>query len=79
MMETKVKPSHCVIRTRRLLHQIAWSGLLTRNQVEAMSPVERQQLADQCRRIAALADPSPEGAKLKGGVLADLQARRRDE
>ena len=39
---------------------------LTRNQVKAMSPVERQQLADQCRRITALADPSPEGAKLKG-------------
>jgi hypothetical protein len=52
---------------------------LTRNQVEAMPPVERQQLADQCRRIVALADPSPEGATLKAGVLADLQARRRDE
>jgi hypothetical protein len=52
---------------------------LTRNQVEAMSPVERQQLADQCRRITALADPSHPGATLKAGVLADLQARRQDE
>lgn len=52
---------------------------LTRNQVEAMSPAERQQLADQCRRITALADPSHQDATLKAGVLADLQARRRDE
>lgn len=52
---------------------------LTRNQVEAMPPVERQQLADQCRRIAALADQSPEGATVKAGVLADLQTRKRDE
>jgi hypothetical protein len=52
---------------------------LTRNQVEAMPPVERQQLADQCRRITALADPHPDGATFKAGVLADLQARRRDE
>jgi hypothetical protein len=36
---------------------------LTPNQVQAMPPVERQQLADQCRRITALADPSPPGAK----------------
>jgi hypothetical protein len=47
------------------------------HQVEAMSPVDRQQLADQCRRITALVDPSPQGATVKGGVLADLQARRR--
>jgi hypothetical protein len=52
---------------------------LTRNQVEAMPPVERQQLADQCRRITALADPQPQGASVRAGVLADLQARRRDE
>jgi len=52
---------------------------LTRNQVQAMPPVERQQLADQCRRITALADPQPQGGMLKGGVPADLQARQRDE
>lgn len=52
---------------------------LTRNQVEAMPPVERQQLADQCRRIASLAEPRPEGATVKAGVLADLQTRKRDE
>jgi hypothetical protein len=63
-----------------LAHKIAalLTGL-TRNQVEAMSPVERQQLVDQCRRITALADPSPPGATVKGGVLADLQVWRRDE
>jgi hypothetical protein len=52
---------------------------LTPNQVQAMPPVERQHLAEQCRRIAALAEPRPEGATIKGGVLADLQDRRRDE
>jgi hypothetical protein len=44
-----------------------------------MPPVERQQLADQCRRITALADPSPEDATVKAGVLADLRTRSRDE
>lgn len=52
---------------------------LTRNQIDAMPPVERMQLADQCKRIVALADPRPEAATLKAGVLADLQARSRDE
>lgn len=52
---------------------------MTRNQVEAMPPIERQQLADQCRRIAALAEPRTDGATVGVGVLADLQARRRDE
>jgi len=52
---------------------------LTRNQVEAMSPIDRQQLADQCRRIAAPAEPRTDGATVGVGVLADLQARRRDE
>lgn len=48
---------------------------LTRNQVEAMPPVERQQLADQCRRIAALAEP-PRNGEPKAGVLAQLQDGR---
>jgi hypothetical protein len=35
---------------------------LTPNQVQAMPPVERQNLADQRRRIAALAEPRTEGS-----------------
>ena len=50
---------------------------LTRNQVEAMPPVERQQLADQCRRIATLAEQRPDGASHKSGVLGDLPAGAR--
>ena len=51
---------------------------LTRGQVEAMSPVERQTLADQCRRITALADP-PRNGEPKEGVLSDLNRKPRDE
>jgi hypothetical protein len=51
---------------------------LTRNQVEAMPPIERQQLADQCRRITALADP-PRNGEPKAGVLSDLSGKPRDE
>lgn len=50
---------------------------LTRGQVEAMSPIERQQLADQCRRITALADP-PRNGEPKG-LLSNLKDTPRDE
>jgi hypothetical protein len=50
---------------------------LTRNQVEAMTPIERQQLADQCRRIAAIAEP-PRNGEPKG-LLANLKNAPRDE
>jgi hypothetical protein len=52
---------------------------LTRGQIEAMAPVDRQQLADQCRRITALADPSPPGATVKAGVLSRLKDGERSE
>jgi hypothetical protein len=52
---------------------------LTRNQVEAMSPVERQQLADQCRRITALADQPPRNGEPKEGLLSNLKDTPRDE
>jgi hypothetical protein len=68
---------------------------LTPDQIAAMPPVERQHLADQCRRIAALADAAPRATvnvlrrdrdgfsaimeSPRSGVLADPQARRRDE
>lgn len=52
---------------------------LTRNQVEAMPPVERQQLANECRRIAALAEPRLDGSTLKAGVLSRLKDGERSE
>jgi hypothetical protein len=51
---------------------------LTRGQVEAMAPIDRQQLADQCRRITALADP-PRNGEQKEGILSDLKGKPRDE
>jgi hypothetical protein len=52
---------------------------LTRNQVEAVSPIARQQLADQCKRIAALSEPSPPAATVKAGVLSRLKDWERSE
>jgi hypothetical protein len=50
---------------------------LTPNQLEAMSPVDRQRLVDQCKpRLQSLTLRAPHS---RGGVLADLQIRCRDE
>jgi len=43
-----------------------------------MPPVDRQHLADQCRRIAALADPQRNGEP-KEGLLSNLKDTPRDE
>lgn len=51
---------------------------ITPNQVQGMSPVDRQQLANECRRIAALADP-PRNGEPKEGVLPRLKTTPRDE
>jgi hypothetical protein len=51
---------------------------LTRNQVEAMSPVERQTLVDQCRRVVAIAEP-PRNGEPKEGILPTLKRTPRDE
>jgi hypothetical protein len=42
--------------------------------VDALSPAERQRLADGCRRVLQLAEPKP--APPKTGVLADLRNGR---
>jgi len=51
---------------------------LTPGQVEAMAPLDRLQLANECRRIAALADP-PRNGEPKSGVLPKLKDTPRDE
>jgi hypothetical protein len=51
---------------------------LTRGQIDVMTPIERQQLADQCRRITALAEP-PRDAEPKEGLLSNLNRTPRDE
>jgi hypothetical protein len=56
------------------------AALLTairRQDVEKLSPAERQRLASLCRYVAALAEPPP--PPLKSGVLHDLKAGRRPE
>jgi hypothetical protein len=53
---------------------VALLTALSRETVEALPPVERRRLAEQCRRVAALADPAARPAKPQG-VLAALNAR----
>ncbi len=51
---------------------------LTPSQIQAMAPLDRLQLANECRRIAALADP-PRNGEPKVGVLPSLKTTPRDE
>ncbi len=55
------------------------AALLTeirRQDVEQLSPVERQRFASRCRYLAALAEPSPVP---KSGVLGELKGGHRPE
>jgi hypothetical protein len=49
---------------------------LTQNQVEAMSPADRQHLAGQCQRVLQLAQVNSEKPALKGGFVAELRDGR---
>lgn len=49
-----------------------------RQDVEEMSPAERQRLANLCRYVASLAEP-PAGTPARSGVLRDLKSGRRAE
>ncbi len=51
---------------------------LTPGQIQSMAPLDRLQLANECRRIAALADP-PRNCEPKVGVLPNLKTTPRDE
>ena len=51
---------------------------LTPSQIQVMTPLDRLQLANECRRIAALADP-PRNGEPKAGVLPILKTTPRDE
>jgi hypothetical protein len=56
------------------------AALLTeirRQDVEELSPVDRQRFASLCRYVAALAEPSPRPTQ--SGVLCELKAGRRPE
>jgi len=52
---------------------------LTPSQIQVMPPIDRQQLANECRRIAALADPQRNSEPPKAGVLPRLKDTPRDE
>jgi hypothetical protein len=57
---------------------IALLGGISPADVRALPPAQRRRFADICKHWANLADRQGESAR-KGGVLADLQTRRRDE
>jgi hypothetical protein len=48
---------------------------IRRQDVEALTPVERRRFADLCRYVARLAEP--QSAPPKAGVLYDLKAGQR--
>jgi hypothetical protein len=50
---------------------------ISRQDVEELSPSDRQRLASLCRHVAALAEPPD--TPPKSGVLYDLKAGRRPE
>jgi hypothetical protein len=50
---------------------------LTREEVDAMPPAQRERFGELCQHWAEFAKLRPEAPK--SGVLIDLQARRRDE
>jgi hypothetical protein len=50
---------------------------IRRQDVEELSPAERQRFASLCRRVAALAEPPPSPSQ--SGVLCELKAGRRPE
>ncbi|MBO0763489.1 MAG: hypothetical protein J2P50_02695 [Hyphomicrobiaceae bacterium] len=52
---------------------IALLGALTREEVDALPPIERRRFADLCRHWADFADACPEGVRPLSGVLADLR------
>jgi hypothetical protein len=54
-------------------------GALTREEVDAMPPVERRRFADLCRHWADFSDLRPRGADPQSGVLADLRRGFRNE
>jgi hypothetical protein len=54
-------------------------GALTREEVDAMPPVDRRRFADLCRHWADFADLRPQGVRPLSGVLADLRRGQRNE
>jgi hypothetical protein len=52
---------------------------LTREEVDAMPPVERRRFAEQCRHWADFAELRPRLLEPKSGVLADLKRGVRNE
>lgn len=63
---------------------VALIGHLSRDDVEALPPAERRQLAGQCRHVAKPADgqPQPQAglpSQPQAGLLSAAQTRPRDE
>jgi hypothetical protein len=52
---------------------------LTREEVDAMPPVERRRFGDLCRHWADFAELRPRLIEPKSGVLADLKRGLRDD
>ena len=52
---------------------------LTREEVDAMPPIERRRFADQCRHWADFAELRPRLLKPKSGVLEDLRRGLRND
>jgi len=55
----------------------ALANAVTKDDLQAMRPVERRRFAELCRHLADLADPKTEAPK--SGVLADLRKGHRGE
>jgi hypothetical protein len=53
--------------------------VLTREEVDALSPVERRRFADLCRHWADFAEIRPREVKAQSGVLADLGRGARND
>jgi hypothetical protein len=54
-------------------------NVLTREEVDAMPPVERRRFADLCRHWAHFAELRPRPHTPQSGVLAELRRGRRTE
>lgn len=50
--------------------------IVTRAQVEEMSPLQRRRFAALCRRVADFAEPQMSQPLPKSGVLAELRTER---
>jgi hypothetical protein len=52
---------------------VALFAALSDNDIDALPPVQRRRLAEQCRRVADRAENDRNGKQPRAGVLADLK------